>query len=340
MHLTLLVPELLWPEPADQAAWEGLALPGLAWLLGHAPCERQPALPYEHALAAAWGRGADAPLAALRLLGEQAPGALTPGDACWLCADPVHLRFHHERVVLADAGAFELAAQEAVELVAALNREFADLGSFHALTPRRWLLRLARPVAFATPPLSAVAGRRLDRGQAASPLQSVLNEIQMVLHGHPVNEARAARGLPAVNGLWLWGAGALGDAPPAPFACLHADDPLARGLALSAAVQALPLPAGLDALLAAAPAERAIAVLDAPLSAVLYEDSARWRAILAGLDAAWFAPAARALGRLKSLTLLAPTVYGALAWRLEAGARWRFWRRPADLAALARSLAA
>ena len=162
----------------------------------------------------------------------------------------------------------------------------------------------------------------------------------MVLHGHPVNEARAARGLPAVNGLWFWGPGALGSAPPPPFASLHTDDPLARGLARSTTAQDRPLPAGLDALLAGGPGDRVLAVLDSPLPAVLYEDAARWRNALADLDAAWFAPAARALGRLESLTLLAPTVYGALAWRLEPGARWRFWRRPADLAALARSLAA
>lgn len=32
-----------------------------------------------------------------------------------------------------------------------------------------------------------------------------LNEIQMVWHNHPVNEARLENGLPAVNGVWLYG---------------------------------------------------------------------------------------------------------------------------------------
>ena len=32
----------------------------------------------------------------------------------------------------------------------------------------------------------------------------------MLLHDHPVNEARAARGVPIVNSLWLWGNGGVG----------------------------------------------------------------------------------------------------------------------------------
>ena len=33
MHLTLLVPELIWPEPADQFTLGKLSAPGLEWLL-------------------------------------------------------------------------------------------------------------------------------------------------------------------------------------------------------------------------------------------------------------------------------------------------------------------
>ncbi len=37
----------------------------------------------------------------------------------------------------------------------------------------------------------------------------LLNEMQMFMHQHSVNQARMRRGLAAVNSLWLWGAGAL-----------------------------------------------------------------------------------------------------------------------------------
>jgi hypothetical protein len=342
MHLTLLVPELLWPEPADTAAWDDLRLPGLEWILGRSTLHRAPPLPFEHCLAAAWNRSPEAPLAALRLLGESVTGSLAT-EGVWVCADPVHLRFHHERIVLADAGAFELSAAEAAALVTDLNREFAELGHFHATDPRRWHLRLNQPALHAAPPLSAVAGRRLDRDApgSASTLRAVQNEIQMMLHGHPVNAARAASGLPTVNGLWLWGSGALDQAPAAPFALAAGTTPLAAGLARAAGANAIRLPENLDALMAAAPAGSCLVVLDAALAPVLYEDATRWRTVMAELDATWFAPASRALGRsLRSLTLSAPTLYGVLHWNLCAGDRWRIWRRPVDPAYLARSLAA
>ena len=33
LRITLLVPELLWPEPEDREAWDGLVCPALATLL-------------------------------------------------------------------------------------------------------------------------------------------------------------------------------------------------------------------------------------------------------------------------------------------------------------------
>jgi hypothetical protein len=59
----------------------------------------------------------------------------------WLCADPVHLRFHHERIILADAGAFDLETTRRRALTTSLNQEFADIGQFHVATARRWYLK-------------------------------------------------------------------------------------------------------------------------------------------------------------------------------------------------------
>jgi hypothetical protein len=43
----------------------------------------------------------DLPLAALSLLGDGA----APGAACWLQADPVHLRVHRDQLLLVPPGA-------------------------------------------------------------------------------------------------------------------------------------------------------------------------------------------------------------------------------------------
>ena len=57
---------------------------------------------------------------------------------------------------------------------------------------------------------------------------SILNEIQMVLHEHPVNEAREGRGEPPVNSVWLWGAGPMPGDVDAPFQSVSANDPITR----------------------------------------------------------------------------------------------------------------
>jgi hypothetical protein len=100
------------------------------------------------------------PFGALRLLGESNGDAARDGH--WLCADPVHLRFHHERIILADAGAFDLDDDEARSLAGALNETFADVGVFHVATARRWYLRLHQAVDHPVEPLTAMAGRRID----------------------------------------------------------------------------------------------------------------------------------------------------------------------------------
>lgn len=335
---TLLIPELIWPEPGDELTLGKLATPGLDWLLAHAEAARGARQGYEAALLEVGGL-AGQPFGALRLLGEADGGIARDGH--WLCADPVHLRFHHERIVLADAGAFDLDESDAQALVAALNAEFAELGHFHASTAKRWYLRLHAAVDHVAEPISAVAGRRMNSelDGKASPLRRWLNEIQMFLHVHPVNAKRQAAGLPAVNSLWLWGAGEL-PATNARHSAVCADDPLARGLALAAGIPARPMPASLAELLAGDAGPAPLVVLDALLPPVLYEDGAAWREAAEGLDRDWFAPLRRALGRgVDGVELIAPTIYGTLSWSIAAGERWKFWKKGRPLADRARELA-
>lgn len=347
MRLTLVLPELIWPEPEDKAALDRLPCPALEWLLARGAFDRAPARPYEAALAALFGLAGDAPFGALRLLGESLDVAGPNGrEGCWLCADPVHLRFHHERIVLADAGAFELEADEAHALAGGLNREFAGIGEFHVADARRWYVRLHAGSDYAAPPLSAVAGRRiggeLPEQAGTAKLRSWLNEVQMYLHAHPVNAERERAGKPAVNSLWLWGAGALPPLADPDHDGVWAADPLARGLARAGGIPVHPAPERLAALLAHAdPKSAQLVVLADLLPAVMYEDSAGWREALLRLEESWFAPLRKALGRgVDRLDLVAPTVYGQLAWQLSGFRRWQFWRRPRPLAALAGELAA
>ncbi len=348
VHLTLLVPELIWPEPSDQFTLGKLAAPGLEWLLARAQFERRLRLPFETSLSKLFGLD-NAPFGALRLLGEGHAGA---NEGHWLCADPVHLRFHQERIILADAGAFDLEYEEAQALAASLNSEFVDIGHFHVASARRWYLRLNIAVNHQSEPISAVAGRRIDGELSgnAQPLTRWLNEVQMFLHGHPVNQQREAAGKPVVNSLWLWGGetGETGDRPRfnesqnrglSPVFPVFSDNPLAIGIASADGIPRHDRPANLAALLAQT-SDNPLVILDQLLPDVLYENSEGWRKDFAALESDWFLPLKNTLGnRVDRISLIAPTVYGELHYTLTASDRWKFWKRTSPLQSTAKNLA-
>lgn len=369
MRLTLLVPELIWPEPADQLALGKLSAPGFEWLAARAKLTRQPRRAFELALAHQFALD-EPPFGALRLLGESGEALRQKARAGhWLCADPVHLRFHQERIILADAGAFDLEEVEAEAIIASLNSEFADVGEFHLGTARRWYLRLhdagREKLANAAvnrnfEPISAVAGRLVDseHSDKKAPLTRWLNEVQMFLHGHPTNEQRQREGKPAINSLWLWGVGSLPGTTDAgetqnrgqttvlprglsPVFSLSSNNPIAIGLANAAHLPLRPLPSDLAGLLAdAVPDSEQLVVLDSLLPPVLYEDSEGWRRAFEALENNWFAPLRGPLGRrIERLDIIAPTIYGELGFSLTSKDRWKFWRKGRPLAALASELA-
>lgn len=346
MRLTLLIPELIWPEPGDAAALGDLNCPALATLLARGCFSRSTAddaaldATFDLAVARCFGLNRAVPYAALRLLGE-AETNVQPGEHHWACADPVHLRFHHERLILADGATIGIDGSEAGQLTQALNAHFADVGVFHAAAPDRWYLRLAEAADFLTPPLSAMAGRRVEQQLPEEArtawLRKLLNEAQMLLHSHAANEARADAGRLTINSLWLWGPGALPQGLKAEFDQVWASHPLARGLAHCAGIACHDTPASLAALLAESPADsRPLVVIDDLLAAVQYEDAEAWRTGMLRLETDWFAPLAAAVraGRVR-LDLHASTIYGQLSWQLGRGDMWRLWKRPQPLQVLA-----
>lgn len=349
MRLTLLIPELIWPEPADHFTLGKLAAPGFEWLLGRAERDIQPRQPFETALSDCFGL-TSTPFGALRLLGE---GNNAARSGHWLCADPVHLRFHQERVILADAGAFELEMEEASVIIEALNSEFADIGQFYATTSRCWYLRLHTPaegefiqaaVNHVSAPISAIAGRRIDSElpKGDSTLTRWLNEVQMFLHCHPINEQRQAAGKPAVNSIWLWGSGQLDDtsqAPAANFSSVWSDNPLASGLAGCLEIPHHNATRNLSTVLTEG-GDCPLLILDELLPRVLYDDGEGWRQTFEQMEADWFAPLQKVLGRpVDRIDLIAPTIYGKLTYTLTASARWKFWKNSQPIAGTAGQLA-
>ena len=246
---------------------------------------------------------------------------LAPEDGYWLRLDPAHLEVGMGGLMLRPAAELALAPDEAQLLAASLG----DLGlDLRAPVPTRWYLRLPEPPALTTRPLDQVAGEylsgHLPGGRDASRLMARVNEAQMLLHDHPVNLAREARGLPPVNGLWLWGGGWVPD-PLRPDVTLAADNPEVRALAAGAGATPASVPPRLVDFVGHS-RSRGLAVL-APEAA-----DGGLSGHFARLEGDWFKPLLRRLqsGQMRRLDLHLLARPG-LSVALDSQGAWRLWRR-------------
>ncbi|MEA3194504.1 MAG: hypothetical protein QOD26_2837 [Betaproteobacteria bacterium] len=305
MHCELVVPGLL----DSRTRTAGARPASLELLVARGRRSKTPPQSLERWLQQAFGLEGRFAAGALSVLG--AGGA--PGDAIWTRADPVHMQVMRDRVVLAPAAAFPLARGDADTLCQAVNAHFAGALELRAIDPSRWCARLESEIEVGDEPPLDMAGREATQ----RPGDVLLTEIQMLLHGHPVNEAREARGEPAVNSLWFWGAGRLPGKAENRWQSVTSDDPIALGMARNSDAAARPVPASASAWLSHTPEDgRHVVILD-PASESLERD--------------WFAPLAAALraGRIGMLSLHVPDA--GLSFETVRGDLRRFWRRPKAL---------
>ena len=328
MHCELIVPGLF-------AEASGARAPGLELLLARGRSSNSESHSTEAWLQEAFGLQ-DQPLAAGAL--TLAAGGGAPGDDCWARADPVHLRLMRDRLIVVPAAAFPLTQEEARQLAEALNHHFASELALQAVEPDRWCARLPSPFDFdAVSPLDA-AGRDVDLtsrigGEAGKRWARLLNEVQMLLHSHPVNEAREARGEPIINSLWLWGVGRAPSLAQPAFQSVNANDPIALGLGRLAGIRHRPLAPSASAWLDRAPEDgRHLILLDALRAPLALGHNAEYREAIDALEKQWFAPLLDALraGRVGMVTVHVPDNLGASFETIRGDLR-RFWRRPRSI---------
>jgi len=153
----------------------------------------------------------------------------------------------------------------------------------------------------------------------------------MLLHHSPVNERREAQGLPRVNSLWFWGAGALPQAPrKPPFSGVSANCVLARGLARWSGVRLTEVPEGLFAWPSEDRAGDWLVILGDLRRSVLDADLSAWAEALHRLEQGWFAPMSSWLRQNPSCRVF---LYPASGDRFAVSARLlrRCWRRSRPL---------
>ena len=224
-------------------------------------------------------------------LGPLRAGIVDPSERIWI-AELSSVAIGREGATLVSPRALGIEQQESDALFEAVAPLWAGSGfSALPLDPTRWRIWLPADASPLSISPEAVSGRPLadwwPGGDAMRAWRRLANEIQMTWHEHPVNEAREERGLPPINGLWLYGGGKgwrprkpeagwrVIDSLVEPFACGSWGDWVAALPALSVALQSLP-PAARITLLGD---ERAVEL-----------DTTRglgWRRLLPGSRDAW-----------------------------------------------------
>jgi hypothetical protein len=323
--MLMLIPHLFPTMRLLDAAAQDLRLPALQTLLARGTRHPCPADGVEAALCVALGiaRQQDWPIAPVTL---QADGGVA-GDDYWLRVDPVHLRVMRDRIVLADPGALELSQPESDALASTISQHFGDALRLLPLHPKRWYVRHPHPPRLATTPVSVAVGRAIEpllpQGDDAMACRAQLNELQMLLHDHPVNQAREARGELPVNSLWPWGGGCL-PAVPETRVPVYACDDLARTLGAFRGAQVHPLPTHLEAALLKA---TGVVLLGDLAHAGACGDAYGWRETIRMLEVNWFAPLLGALHRVGPQGVRLADPVNGQALHMHASDAWKLWRR-------------
>jgi len=324
MHVEIVAPALLAAQGASRH-------PALELLLARGRRTHDDPLALERWLAREFGLGEEPlPAGALTALA----GGLEPGEDSWVRADPVHLRLQRDSMLLVPAAGFAVSQAEAEAIADAVSRHFGASFSVHVVSPAAWVLRAKDEIRIEARPPLELAGQdvnaSLPAGADAARWHATLNEVQMLLHGHPVNEAREV----PLNSLWFWGAGRLPKEAEGPWQSVTADDPVALGLAKLAAMRHRALPSAAGEWLERLPeAGRQLVVLDALAAATALRDGEAHAARLGAMEAGWFAPLLAALksGRIGMVTVHLPDA--GLSIETVRGDLRRFWRRPRPVAA-------
>ena len=159
----------------------------------------------------------------------------SPPEGTWGCARPVHLLTAIDHLQLAP-GRLAVDQAESDRLVGDINRHLEGRGfRLHASgASGDWQLECEHPLECACVEPDGAAGGNLrdlmPGGRDGARVRSLVNEIQMLLHEHPVNVARSERRQLAINSVWLWGIGSLGKLYPFSLPTLFTDDPWLAGL--------------------------------------------------------------------------------------------------------------
>jgi hypothetical protein len=336
-EIVIVIADLYLPRGADPATPEAAAfaaVPGIE-TLGRFGIRTHLAAGWREWLARSLGRAdlaAAAPARVAAALLPAEPTAAREAVTSWI-ATPVQLTAGLAHVHLDPRGILRLPAADLAALAEDFGMTFGASGfSLTPLPSGELLLRTPgiEPIETSEPARCALEGvaQALPRGPAAAALRRLIAEIEMWLHGLPLNAARRRRCEPPVTALWPWGAtGRIVRAARAAGqegALAFGRDAWLEGLWHLQGSDCRALPPHLQEVLGAAGAERCVLVMEVG-GELQRAGQGTLADALARLDARFVSPALRALraAELSAVTL----IVNDTRVRVQQHSRLKLWRR-------------
>ena len=126
------------------------------------------------------------------------------------CFTPVHALVATDGINFADPCSVPFSSDDAQVLFQAIAPTFESEGvELTYLSPWNWQVAHPSLAGVPLPSLERVMGESVQHWQSSTRMQPLRllrrlqSEAQMILHTHPLNQAREAQGLPGINTLWL-----------------------------------------------------------------------------------------------------------------------------------------
>jgi hypothetical protein len=263
----------------------------------------------------------DLPIAAI----SAAADGLAVGDNYWLRADPVHFVMQRDCFSLSEPAPLFIKPEHATLMVASLNKHFEQDGLVFCIGKSgAWYLHADKVAQIATTLPSVAMDKNvhhfMPQGVDSAKWKSILNEMQMLLHDHPANEARESSGELVVNSVWLSGGGVMPAFKTLPQGVdlIIANDVLSQGLATWANVPCPPVAASIEKLLQSTAQHVRLALPQSNHSQTN------------GLDETWFTSLFAALRnkQIEQLTLNLGFYEKCLVVVFKPLDVYKFWRKP------------
>jgi len=278
--------------------------------------------------------GAELPIAYYRAINHEI------NEQSILCLDPVHIQIDRDEAVLVANESLDISKDDALQVINDLNQHFQQDGlAIHYHNEHQWLM--TGDISIDTFSMSDVMFRNMNEYQAtgrdAKKWRSIINEVQMLLHEHPVNIRREQQGSIAVNSLWVWGGGQP-EQHSTKIDLVYANDVLVADIARAIKIDCEAVPDRLDSNVLRD--RKTLLIMTEQMHAVRQNDVFAWFDYLHLLDKEVIRPLIDMLKNdaIEDFVIVSDTVSIKITKHDLKNKFWQFWKKTSSLEDCMKSL--